>query len=131
MTAATVSGIVAKFNGMENKGLRYNDGKLKWSLVDWDAFEDMVRVLEFGAKKYDSHNWKKGLKITEIIESMQRHINAMMRGELSDPESGLPHIGHLQCNAMFLGYMLKFKPEMDDRFIDLNKQKEKNEKIQD
>ena len=106
---------------IEDKGLRYNSGKLKWSLVDFDCFEDMVNVLEFGAKKYAAWNWKKGLKVTEVIESMQRHTNAILRGENIDPESNLPHIGHIQCNTMFLAYMLKFKPEMDDRFIDTNK----------
>jgi hypothetical protein len=107
---------------IQEKGLRYNEGKLKWSLVDFDAFEDMVRVLEFGAKKYSSHNWKKGLSVTEILESNQRHINGLLRGEYLDPESGLPHHGHIQCNAMFLGYMFKFMPQMDDRFIDKNKE---------
>lgn len=105
----------------KKQGDRFNEGKLKWSLVDFDALEDTVRVLEFGARKYSSHNWKKGLKVTEILESMQRHINGMLRGEDNDPESGLPHYGHLGCNVMFLGYMLKYKPEMDDRFIDENK----------
>ena len=41
-------------------GTRYNTGKIQWSLVDFDSLEPMVRVLEFGAKKYDAHNWKKG-----------------------------------------------------------------------
>lgn len=72
--------------------------------------------------KTGNNNWKGGLKVTEVIESMQRHINALMRGENNDPESGLPHIGHIQCNAMFLGYMLKYKKDMDDRFIDSNKE---------
>lgn len=109
-------------------GDRFNQGKLKWSLVDLDAFEDMVRVLEFGCVKYSAHNWKKGLKVSEILESTQRHINAIARGEDIDPESGLSHAGHLQCNTMFLAYMLKYKPEMDDRFIDENKKKDYNQK---
>lgn len=133
-----------------DKGLRYNHGRLKWSLVDFDAFEPMVKVLMYGAHKYTifegedgkqikgvdipmeeasklkvlysgTNNWKKGLKVTEVMESLQRHINALMRGEDNDPESGLPHIGHMQCNVMFLAYMLKFLPDMDDRFVDSNK----------
>lgn len=35
---------------------RFNSGKLKWSLVDFDSLAGMVKVLEFGAKKYDAHN---------------------------------------------------------------------------
>lgn len=102
-------------------GNRYNQGKPRWSLVDFDALEDMVKVLEFGATKYSDHNWKKGLKTTEIVESLLRHIFAYLRGEDIDPESKLPHIGHILCNAMFLAYTQKYKPEFDTRFIDENK----------
>lgn len=106
---------------VSDSALRYNGGKLRWSLVDFDALEDMVKVLDFGAKKYADNNWKKGLKTTEIFESMMRHITAYMRGEDIDPESGLPHTGHILCNAMFLSYMHRFKPDFDTRYKDKNK----------
>lgn len=105
----------------EEKASRYNSGKLKWSLVDFDSLEDMVRVLEFGANKYSEHNWKKGLKTTEVFESTMRHLVAYMKGEDLDPESGLPHTGHIMCNAMFLSYMSMFKKDCDTRYIDKNK----------
>jgi|TARA_R110000796_G_C14440734_1_gene422263 hypothetical protein len=105
-------------------GLRYNTGKLKWSLVSWKALAPMVRVLMFGAEKYDDHNWKKGLKYTEVTESLQRHLNAFIEGEENDPESKLSHVGHILCNAMFLSYMSMYKKDMDDRYIDLNIEKD-------
>lgn len=104
----------------EAGGLRYNTGKLKWSLVSWKALGPMVRVLMFGAEKYDDHNWKKGLNWTEILESMQRHMNAFIDGEDDDPESKLSHVGHILCNAMFLSYMFLFRKDLDDRFKDPN-----------
>lgn len=106
-------------------GLRYNTGKLRWSLVSWKALEPMVRVLMFGAEKYDDHNWKKGLKYTEVCESMMRHLYAFMEGEDNDPESKLSHVGHILCNAMFLSYMSLFKKDFDDRNIE-KKIKNKN-----
>jgi len=106
---------------VSGSALRYNGGKLRWSLVDFDALEDMVKVLDFGAKKYADNNWKKGLKTPEIFESMMRHMTAYMRGEDIDPESGLPHTGHILCNAMFLSYMQRFKPDFDTRHKDKNK----------
>lgn len=102
-------------------GLRYNDGKPRWALVDFDALEDMVKVLEFGALKYDDNNWKKGLKTTEVCESLMRHLTAFLAGENNDSDSGLPHAGHIMCNAMFLSYMMKYKPDFDTRFKDVNK----------
>jgi len=59
-------------------------------------------------------NWKRGSPITELTDSLLRHLTALLRGEMDDPESGEPHIGHLQCNAMFIAYMLKNKPEFND-----------------
>jgi hypothetical protein len=85
-------------------GLRFNLGKPRWALVDMDALECMVRVLEYGAEKYDDHNWKKGLKLPEVLDCLQRHVNALRRGEEVDPESQQPHIGHVLCNAMFYSH---------------------------
>lgn len=85
----------------EDKAMRFNDGKLNWSLVHFDSLKPMVRVLMFGAKKYAPGNWKKGLNKSEILESMFRHLTALMDGETHDPESGELHIGHIFCNAMF------------------------------
>jgi hypothetical protein len=101
---------------LATRASRFNSGKLRWGLVDFDSIEEMVKVLEFGAKKYDEHNWKKGLPTVEICESMMRHIFAYLRGENEDTESGISHIGHILCNAMFLNYMQKNKPEFDNRF---------------
>lgn len=99
---------------MDN-GLRFNSGKRKWSLVDWKSLEPMVEVLEFGAKKYDDWNWANGLKTTEVCESLLRHVFAYLNGEDNDPESGITHIGHIQCNAMFLSYMAQNRKDLDTR----------------
>ena len=94
-----------KEDDIEINALRYNSGKLRWSLVEFDSLEDMV----------------KGLMTDEIAESLMRHLFAYLRGEDLDPESGLPHTGHIMCNAMFLSYMYKFSPKFDGRRIDKNK----------
>ena len=105
----------------EGQAERFNTGKLRWSLVDYKSLEPMVKVLEFGCVKYDEHNWKKGLPTTEICESMIRHLTAYLEGEDTDPDSGLSHIGHIQCNAMFLSYMDLYMPQYDTRYKDENK----------
>jgi len=87
---------------MEN-AQRNNQEKVKLSLIDLSALEDCAKVLDFGAKKYSRDNWQKGLVLTEILDSMLRHIADLRNGEYIDIESGLPHIGHIQANSMFLG----------------------------
>lgn len=83
--------------------MRFNEGKPQYSLLNLNALEPCVRVLEFGTQKYERDNWLRGMPLTAILDSMMRHISAIQRGEMIDPESGLPHIGHIQCNALFLG----------------------------
>ena len=92
---------------MSKRALRYNKGKVKWSLVHWKSLEPLVRVLEFGASKYGAYNWQKKMNKKEILESAMRHLTAMMDGEVFDEESKLPHAGHLLCNVMFYIYHSK------------------------
>jgi hypothetical protein len=99
----------------DKQALRYNQDKLQWSLVDFDSLEGMVKVLEYGAAKYAPNNWKKGMPVTKVSESLMRHLFAFLRGEDIDAESGCRHISHVMCNVMFLEYILREKPDYDDR----------------
>ena len=86
-----------------NTGRKADDGKLRWRLVPWDALEQVVAVLEAGAKEYGDFNWQ----LVEPFEerygnALLRHVVAWTRGEVADPKSGLPHLAHACCNALFL-----------------------------
>lgn len=100
---------------LRKDALRYNEGKVQWSLVSFKDIEEIPRVLEFGAKKYSRDNWKKGMPVTEMCDSLLRHVIAFASGEDIDPESGLSHLGHIGCNIMFINHTLKNHPEKDDR----------------
>lgn len=91
------------------KAARFNEGKPQWSYVHFDSLIPMVRVLEFGALKYAPRNWQKPMDTTKILESMQRHLAALFDGEEVDEESGISHMGHIMCNAMFYNYHIKRK----------------------
>jgi hypothetical protein len=99
----------------QEQALRYNQGKLQWSLVDFDSLEGLVRVLEYGAAKYAPDNWKKGMPVTQVSESLMRHLFAFLRGEDVDSESGCRHLSHVMCNVMFLEYIMREKPHYDNR----------------
>lgn len=103
-------------DSLEKVGVRYDQDKLRWDLVPMHLLEGMVKVLMVGMKKYSAHNWRKGLHTTRISNSLQRHLNAYLAGEELDPESGLPHVDHILCNALFLKGQAVEHPEMDDRY---------------
>ena len=42
------------------QALRYNEGKLQWSLVDFKSLEGLVEVLEYGMQKYTTYQDKSG-----------------------------------------------------------------------
>ena len=67
----------------DEKALRYNEGKPKWSLVHYESIVPMIRVLEFGALKYAPENWKKSMDLKEILNSIQRHLAKLMNGKLN------------------------------------------------
>ena len=86
---------------------RKNAGKAKLSLVDLSCMEPAAHVLEnsLNSGKYGRNDWQKGFPISSIIDSLLRHIGRLQKGEWIDKDSGLPHVGHIQCNALFLGNM--------------------------
>lgn len=97
------------------EGKRFNKGKARYDLVHPWAHEQMVNVLSEGAKKYEERNWEKGMKWSNIISSLKRHMNAVERGEDYDKETGLLHSAHIACNAHFLTAYYKIYPQGDDR----------------
>lgn len=97
----------------EEKALRYNSGKAKWSYVHFKSLLPMVKVLEKGAIKYAPFNWMKPIPLKEIEESAMRHLTAIMDGELVDSETNELHIGHLMCNCLFWSYHYNKNKEND------------------
>lgn len=93
---------------------RGDPSKLLFQLIPPEAEEALARVLSYGAKKYAPRNWEKGLPWSETIGSLRRHLNAFMKGETHDAESGLLHTDHLICNAAFLCTMVARRPDLND-----------------
>lgn len=97
---------------MKTELIRHNAGKPDYTLIDYKSLEPMVRVLEFGAGKYERNNWRLGGPNSEklkILESLQRHIGELidavnMGTPEIDHESHEHLIGHILCNSMFYSF---------------------------
>lgn len=100
---------------MKEEGLRYNEGKLRLDLVPSSANKGIAEVLTFGAKKYAENNWRKGMKWSTVIASLERHLLAIKECQDYDYESSLLHIDHVLTNAAFLKEYYKIAPQFDDR----------------
>lgn len=97
-------------------GVKNDKDKPRVDLLDPLALEGIAAVLAFGAKKYAAHNWRGGISYSRLLGAAIRHTFAILRGEDTDPESGLPHVDHLGCSWMFLSNMMKTRPDLDDRY---------------
>lgn len=78
-------------------------GKDRYDLLDDQAEAEMVRVMTWGATKYEDFGWKTIPHAKErYYAAAQRHLKAWRMGEITDPESGLPHLAHAACCIHFL-----------------------------
>lgn len=101
-------------------GTKFDQNKVPMDLLSHKALEEIANVFGFGAKKYARFNYRKGLDYSRIIASAYRHLGAFNSGEDLDPESGLPHLGHLGCCVVMLLDMVREHPELDDRYKSLS-----------
>jgi hypothetical protein len=101
---------------MKEEAMKFDDGKAPINLVDRELIIETAKVLGFGAKKYEAHNWKIGIPISRYYSALQRHMLAWNEGEDLDSESNLNHLSHAACNLMFMIYHAKNSPKLDDRY---------------
>lgn len=99
------------------KGIKHDQGKLRFDLIPVEALESFVEVLTLGAIKYADHNWRLGLNYSRVYGATQRHLNAFWKGERNDKESNLHHLAHALCELFFLlQFDLENRTELDDRY---------------
>lgn len=106
------------------KGVKFDGGKLPFSLLPVDSLEAWARALAHGRTKYGARNWEKGLMFSQIYEALFRHMTRWWAGEDIDPDSGLHHTDCIMANAGFLAYHVKNLEEFDDRPTTMMKARE-------
>ena len=94
--------------------LKFDSNKPRASLLPKGAVNAVIRVLEFGARKYAIDNWKTVPDAkTRYYDAMQRHLDAWWNGEKKDQETGESHLAHVICCGMFLWWL----DDMDDQVM--------------
>lgn len=87
-------------------GMKYDGGKPRMDLLLSgcpNALEQVSAILTFGAQKYAAHSWQTVPQGEErYLAALLRHLTAHSKGEVNDPESGMGHLAHAACNALFI-----------------------------
>lgn len=99
----------------KDKGLRYNEGKIRFDLLEANAIEELAKIFTKGSEKYLPRNWEKGMAWSKVVASLKRHLNEFEKGEDFDPETKCYHITHAAWNALALTSYYKIYPQGDDR----------------
>ena len=87
-------------------GMKYDGGKPRMDLLLSgcpNALEQVSAILTFGAQKYAAHSWQTVPQGEDrYLAALLRHLTAHGKGEVNDPESGMSHLAHAACNALFI-----------------------------
>jgi hypothetical protein len=84
-----------------NIGAKHDSDKPRMDLLPFDALIKVAEVLGMGAAKYGENNWR-GVARKRYEAALLRHYTAYKNGEKKDQESGLSHLSHMACNALFI-----------------------------
>jgi hypothetical protein len=106
----------------KNIAVKHDHDKPRFHLLPPRALSEINKVMEFGAEKYGLNNWRKGRSWISFANAIMRHTWAYISGEDHDKESGLLHLAHIGCTAVFLidMYFLD-KVQGDDRGKEIQK----------
>ena len=109
------------------KGVKHDDGKLDYTLLPYEALQEVVKVLMYGAQKYpEADNWKRVEDPRKRYNKAAfRHLFAEVNNEALDKESGLYHLAHAICSNLFaLHFAIKdlevkeIKNQIENDFIE-------------
>lgn len=90
--------------------------KPRLSLIPQKALWALGGALTYGEKHYGTHNWRKGIKVSFLLDAALRHINEFNNGENIDKKSQNHHLGNAMANLAMAIELSETNPEMDDRF---------------
>ena len=99
----------------KHKGLRFNEGKLRYDLFEPHAMKELAKIFTAGSLKYAPRNWENGMSWTSVLASLERHKEAFKNGEDYDKETDCLHIAHVAWNALAIASYYSIYPQGDDR----------------
>jgi len=87
-------------------GTKNDQGKPRMSLIHQEFIDDLLKVLEFGAKNHGDFNWK-NVDPVRFEDALYRHMSSYRKGQTHDSETKLQEMSHIAANALFLHWFTK------------------------
>jgi len=97
-------------------GTKHDTGKPSMTLLPAEALIGMTRALDYGAAKYDRYNYREGIAHHRILDATFRHLTAILAGQETDAESGLPHVWHALASLAMYEWMRVNRPDLNDLY---------------
>jgi hypothetical protein len=98
-------------------GKKNDADKIPLELIPSEALFEIGKVLQAGKLKYGTANWAHGIEISRLLGAAMRHIAQFNAGEDFDEETQTLHIANAACGLMFAIWMMKNRPDLDNRWI--------------
>jgi len=89
---------------------------IRYDLVPPKGLEEVCKVLTSKLEKYNKNEWKFGLKWSDVLSSLKKHLTEFEQGHDYTPE-GLLSMAHVAMNALLICDYYSSFPHGDDRII--------------
>ena len=89
-----------------NVAYKETEGKLHYEL-DFEFITQIAERMASNKGKYEPYNWQKLDNISDLKQSLFRHVLEVMNGNYKDDNRELGHLEAVAINAMFINYQLK------------------------
>ena len=100
---------------MADTGYKADGEKPDYTLLCFESLAGAARARMVGNVKYGAFNYHGGMTHRRVAAAAIRHIAAHLAGEDLDPETGLRHIDHAEAEINMLGWLVRHRPDLDDR----------------
>ena len=97
------------------KGLKADDGKIRFDLIDAEVNEELAKVLTFGAEKYAEENWRKGINFKRLIAAAKRHLNEIEKNNDLDVSTLAKENAHRAKRRWDIQEAIKKARELEDK----------------
>ena len=90
--------------------------KVRYDLLPQHGIEEVCKVLTSKLNLYDENQWRYGIKWSEVLSNLKRHLNQFEQGN-DYTDEGYLQMAEVAMNALILSEYYRIYPQGDDRII--------------